>query len=124
MATASTANGPLSVNTRKNDFGCRIWLGRNGLQMDCLANAYNSGKRPQAGGFSSINGAGPPPVKGSAKSLFLKVTFTLRQPNQRPRSRSSTSEVANPSAGSPAWTWNARSASRVMPPSWPSGVPL
>src|SRR5262245_49294494 len=29
MATVSTASGPLSVNTRKNDFGFRIRLGRN-----------------------------------------------------------------------------------------------
>jgi hypothetical protein len=36
---------------------------------------YNSGKRPQAGGFSSINRAPSCLVKGSAKSLFLKVTF-------------------------------------------------
>src|SRR3954465_5756461 len=75
MATASAISGPLSVNTRKNDFGCRIRLGRNGLQMDCLANAYSSGKRPQAGGFSPINGAVPPAVKGGAKSLILKVTL-------------------------------------------------
>jgi len=30
MVTASTAMGPLSVNTRKNGFGFRIRLGRNG----------------------------------------------------------------------------------------------
>src|SRR3954447_4563739 len=40
-----------------------------------------------------------------------------------PRSFSSTSDEANPSAGVPIEAWKPRSASRVMPPSWPSGVP-
>jgi hypothetical protein len=31
ITTASTASGPVSVNTRKKDFGFRIRLGRNGL---------------------------------------------------------------------------------------------
>jgi hypothetical protein len=92
--------------------------------MELRRNGYNSGKRPHAGGFSPINGVVAPRVKGGAKPLFLKVTFAYIQPNQRPRSRSSTSDVANPSAGNPAETWNARSASRVWPPNWPSGVPL
>src|ERR1043166_4607692 len=60
MATASATRGPLSVSTRKNGFGFRIRLGRNGFQGNC----YNSGKRPQAGGFSPISGGRNPSVKG------------------------------------------------------------
>ena len=30
IATASATSGPVSVNTRKKDFGFRIRLGRNG----------------------------------------------------------------------------------------------
>ena len=33
------------------------------------------------------------------------------------------SEEANPSAGVPIEAWKLRRASRVWPPSWPSGVP-
>src|SRR6187549_191027 len=47
------------------------------VAMDRGSTAYNSGKRPQAGGFSPINRARGTPVKGSAKSLFLKVTFDV-----------------------------------------------
>src|SRR5256885_12588121 len=83
---------------------------------------YTSGIRPQAGGFSTINRALAAPVKVAAKVLFLKVTFALGTGFYRPRSRSSTSEEANPSAGAPMEAWNERSASRVWPPSWPSGV--
>src|SRR6185437_4268603 len=46
-----------------------------------------------------------------------------RPANQSPRSFSSTSEEANPSAGAPIEAWKPRSALRVSPPNWPSGVP-
>ena len=44
--------------------------------------------------------------------------------NYLPRNFSSISEDANPSEGAPTEACQARSASRVMPPNWPSGVPL
>src|SRR5215211_3249846 len=122
------------------------------VAIDRGTNNHNNGIGPQAGGFSTINAASAPGVKTTAKLLFSKVTFAAAmvfssevdtgcakkmhktdpvpiQPEpgldalQRPRSRSSTSEEANPSAGAPIEAWNERSASRVSPPSWPSGVP-
>jgi hypothetical protein len=38
---------------------------------------YNSGIRPQAGGFSTIDRASGPAVKAAAKLLFLKVTLAI-----------------------------------------------
>src|SRR4051794_29180957 len=62
-ATASATSGPGSENTRKNDFGLCIRLGRNGREAAC----YTSGIGPQAGRFLAINRAGTAIVKGEAE---------------------------------------------------------
>jgi hypothetical protein len=47
IATASATKGPVSVNTRKKDFGFGIRLGRKKRE----GASYNSGIGPQAGRF-------------------------------------------------------------------------
>ena len=94
------------------------------IAMDGQAVDYNSGIRPQAGRFHPINRASAAAVKDCAGNVMFRVTFGAgNRLFQRPRSRSSTSEEANPSAGAPIEAWKPRSASRVWPPNWPSGVP-
>ncbi len=107
------------------------------------APGYTSGIRPQAGGFSTINRALAAARQGCGQTVVFEGYFRWniafssevgtgsREENAsdkmtfyRPLSRSSTSEEANPSAGAPMEAWNERSASRVWPPNWPSGVPL
>ena len=100
-----------------------LWLRHAARSQWIRGNRYDSGIRPQAGRFCAINRASAAAVKGgaemsSARLLLGGMTF------QRPRSRSSTSEEANPSAGAPIEAWKPRSASRVWPPSWPSGCPI
>src|SRR6266403_299387 len=96
-ATASAISGPVSVNTRKKDFVFGMRLGRNGSFSD----RYNNGIRPQAGRFPTLNRASAVAVKGAAKTSFSGPAPGLEQAFQRPLSRSSTSEEANPSAGAP-----------------------
>ncbi len=139
-ATVSATSGPASVKMRRKDFGFAIELGRNDLEV----RGYISGIGPHAGSFSTINRGRPAAVKATVKYRISRLLLWgrgRRWPQRncasspasgkgertcryRPRSRSSTSEVAKPSAGAPIEAWKPRRASRVWPPNWPSGVPL
>src|SRR5580700_10211723 len=71
IATASATSGPVSVNTRKNDFFSRMRLGRNGS----FGNSYISGIGPQAGRFRGHKpGIGRPRQECRGNPAF-KVTF-------------------------------------------------
>ena len=93
---------------------------------------HTSGIGPQAGGLWGHKPAIGRRRQGWRRNLRFRVTGRAgtgagtpeRVPNQCPLSFSSTSEEANPSAGAPMEAWKLRSASRVWPPNWPSGVPL
>ena len=119
-ATANAISGPVSVNTRKKDFGFGM---RSIVMKDQAMTRYNSGIRPQAGRFCAINRASAAAVKRRSELSRSRLLSGWNPAFQRPRSRSSTSEEANPSAGAPIEAWKPRSASRVSPPNWPSGVP-
>ena len=71
----------------------------------------------------AINRSSAAAVKGDAEMSFKRLLSGLKPLFQRPLSRSSMSEEANPSAGAPIEAWKPRKASRVSPPNWPSGVP-
>src|SRR5439155_25652990 len=70
-ATVSATSGPVSVNTRKNDFVFGMRLDRNGS----FGNHYYSGIRPQAGRFLTINRASAAAVKVAAGTARFRVTF-------------------------------------------------
>src|SRR5258708_3952382 len=101
IATASATKGPVSVNTRKNDLGFGIRL----VARDREGIGYNSGIRPQAGRFSTINRASAAAVKASPKYRFSRLLPGAERAVYRPLRRSSTSAEANPSAGAPIEAW-------------------
>lgn len=90
---------------------------------------HNSGFGPQAGSFPAPGAAWLALLLAEAKSApaphGASPRNSLCQPAAcyLPRSRSSISAVAKPSAGAPIAAWNERSACLVSPPNWPSGVP-
>src|SRR6185437_270221 len=149
-ATVTAISGPASQNTRKNDFGWAMRFGskQGNAVPDILAESGRK-RADQVADSSAINRPSAAAVKGGAElsgsrlpQVRNRVTASAepgyrnaarrdgtggrtpeRRPNQCPRSLSSTSEEANPSAGAPIEAWKPRNALRVSPPNWPSGVP-
>src|ERR1700678_1883553 len=108
-ATANAISGPLSVKTRKKDFGTGMRFDRHGGS----GNRYSSGIGPQAGRFCAIGRASAAAVKGAAVLSFSRLLLALAAVFQRPRNRSSTSEEANPSAAAPIAAWKLRRGGQV-----------
>src|SRR5258706_3424097 len=83
------------------------------VAIDREANNYDSGIGPQAGGFSTINGASPLGVKTTAKLLFSKVTFAAATAFSSEVDTGSRQESAYPSDRAAA---RARRKRRIRPP--------
>src|SRR5665213_2154787 len=123
-ATVTAISGPASVNTRKNDFG---WAMRFGSKQGNPATVILAESGRKRADCEAINRPSAAAVKGGAEMSGSRLPGgpepgagqPERPPNQCPRSRSSTSEEANPSAGAPIEAWKPRSALRVSPPNWP-----
>src|ERR1700731_4256672 len=73
-ATAHAISGPLSVKTRKKDFGTGMGFDRHRRS----GNRYISGIRPQAGRFCAINRLSAAAVKGAAALSFSRLLLGPR----------------------------------------------
>src|ERR1700719_3289174 len=72
-ATADAISGPLSVKTRKKDFGTGMGFDRHRRS----GNRYISGIRPQAGRFCAIDRVSAAAVKGAAALSFSRLLLGL-----------------------------------------------
>src|SRR3984957_18081251 len=73
-ATATAISGPLSVKTRKKDFGFGMRFDRHGRS----GNRYSSGIGPQAGRFCAIDRASAAAVKGAAALSLSRLLLGPR----------------------------------------------